>query len=276
MKRSLFYLVTVLATIFLDISSAVDCNENKDKPRFYTCQGLTNLAQLDSLPDSTVGLRLEKSTISRIPADAFSRFAGSLIELRITGCSLESIEAHAFRGLDKLETLDLSNNRIQAIEASWVRGLFNLKELIVLRNRITRIEPEFYELLPKLQILDVAYNELVECITKENFKKLKNLKLVLIASNPWSYRCRSNMTYAFKTNHVNFIKDWSIGDLLIEECLAHEQGADTDDAILKQCVDRKSFESITPILPDLEQKVLELSNKVEELRNEVNNIKKRS
>lgn len=228
-----------------------------------------------SLPDSVVGLRLEKSNISSIPSDAFSRFAASLIELRITGCSLEKIEDDAFRSLDKLETLDLSNNRILGIETSWIRGLPKLKELIVFRNRIRRIDPEFYVLSPKLELLDIAYNELVDCINESNLKKLKHLRLILIAGNPWSYRCRSEMAYTFKRSGVNWIKDWSVGDLLIEECIAHEPNADTDDQILRKCVDRKSFESISPILTDLEKKVEELSRDIVELRDEVNDLKKK-
>ncbi|KAL2747119.1 leucine-rich repeat transmembrane neuronal protein 2-like, partial [Vespula maculifrons] len=273
MKGSKLYLVLLLATI-ISSSFAELCNLEKQSG-WYRCQGLTSLAQLASLPDSVVGLRLEKSNISNIPTDAFSRFAGSLIELRITGCSLEKIEDDAFRSLDKLETLDLSNNRIVAIETSWIRGLSKLKELIVLRNRIRKIDQEFYVLLPKLELLDIAYNELVDCITEENLKKLKHLKLILIASNPWSYRCRANMTYSLKRGGVNWIKDWSIGDLLIEECLVHEPKADTDDEILRKCVDRKSFESISPILPALERKVDELSRKIEELENEVKDLKKK-
>ncbi|KAI4501728.1 hypothetical protein M0802_003063 [Mischocyttarus mexicanus] len=272
MKGSLFYSVAVLAIIFFKKSSAELCNE--DKPKIYLCQGLTNLAQLDSLPDSVVGLRLEKSNISRIPADAFSRFAASLIELRITGSSLESIEAHAFRNLDKLETLDLSNNRIQAIEASWVQGLSNLKKLNLYTNLISRIDPAFYDLVPKLEVLDIANNGLVECVTKNVLSKLKNLRLILIGSNPWSYRCRASMTYQFKTHGVNFIKDWSIGDLMIEECLAHEPGADSDDKVLRKCVDEKSFESISPILPQLQEQVYTLTHQVEALRKKVEEMKK--
>ncbi|KAF7413531.1 hypothetical protein HZH68_002020 [Vespula germanica] len=273
MKGSKLYLVLLLATI-ISSSFAELCNLEKQSG-WYRCQGLTSLAQLASLPDSVVGLRLDKSNISNIPTNAFSRFAGSLIELRITGCSLEKIEDDAFRSLDKLETLDLSNNRIVAIETSWIRGLSKLKELIVLRNRIRKIDQEFYVLLPKLELLDIAYNELVDCITEENLKKLKHLKLILIASNPWSYRCRAKMTYSLKRGGVNWIKDWSIGDLLIEECLVHEPKADTDDEILRKCVDRKSFESISPILPALERKVDELSRKIEGLENEAKDLKKK-
>ncbi|XP_047343270.1 phospholipase A2 inhibitor-like [Vespa velutina] len=274
MKGSKLYVVLVLATT-ISFSFAELCDLEK-QPGWYKCQGLSSLAELASLPDSVVGLKLVKSNISNIPSDAFSRFAGSLIELRITGCSLEKIEDDAFKSLDKLETLDLSNNRIVAIETSWIRGLSNLKELIVFKNQIRKIDSEFYGLLPKLELLDIAYNELVDCIAESNIKKLTNLKLILIAGNPWSYRCRSEMTYMLKRSNVNWIKDWSVGDLLIEECLAHEPNAKTDDAILKKCVDRKSFESIGPILPNLEKKVEELSSKVEELKNEVNDLKKKS
>ncbi|KAK2588657.1 hypothetical protein KPH14_001558 [Odynerus spinipes] len=266
----LVVLGTILSTSLADVCSP------EQQSGWFTCRGLTSLEQLSSLPDSVVGLRLQNSSISRIPSDAFGRFAQTLIELRITGCGVEKIEADAFRGLDKLQTLDLTNNRIETIEATWIRGLSNLRELIVLKNRIRTIDRLFYDLADKLEILDIAYNELETCIGEDDLKKLTSLKRILIASNPWSYRCRPTMAYTFKRNGVNWIKDWSVGDLLIEECIAHEPGADVNDDILHKCVDRKSFESITPILPDLERKVYELSRMVNELRKEVDALKKLS
>lgn len=228
------------------------------------------------IPAGAVGISIINSNISKIPADAFAKFSDSLEELNITGSGVEEIEANAFRGLPKLQLLGLVNNKLRSIDASWVKDLSNLKELNLWRNRIVDIDPAIYDLLPELKVWDVAYNDLNKCLSPELLKKLKKLRRILIAGNPWSYRCRSSMTWYLGSNHIRFIKDWSISDLLIEECLAHEPGAETDDVILNKCVDRKvgSSDTLLYSVAGLNEQVRELTEKVISLRADVEMLKK--
>ncbi|CAK9795642.1 Leucine-rich repeat-containing protein 70 [Anthophora quadrimaculata] len=241
---------------------------------WYQCEGLNDLNL--QIPAGAAGINIINSNISKIKTDAFSKLSNSLIELNITGCGVEEIESDAFRGLNKLQLLGLVNNKIRKIDASWIRGLSNLKALILWRNHIADIDPEIYNMLPELQVWDIAYNELISCLSPDMLKKLTKLRRILIAGNPWSYRCRSSMTWYLGSNHIRFIKDWSISDLLIEECLAHEPGAEQDDAILNKCVDRKigSSDTLPYSVAGLNEQVRELTKKVISLEADVASLKK--
>ncbi|XP_003485581.1 slit homolog 3 protein [Bombus impatiens] len=242
---------------------------------WYQCEGLSDLNQLQ-IPTGAAGINIIDSNISKIKTGAFSKYSDSLVELNITGCGVEDIEPDAFRGLKKLQVLGLVNNKIRKIDASWIRGLSSLKALILWRNRIVDIDPEIYDLLTELQVWDIAYNELNACLSPDMLRKLKKLRRILIAGNPWSYRCRSSMTWYLGSNHIRFIKDWSISDLLIEECLAHEPGAEQDDVILNKCVDRKvgSSDTLPYSVAGLNEQVRELTRKVSNLEADIATLKK--
>ncbi|XP_031845847.1 uncharacterized protein LOC116432727 [Nomia melanderi] len=242
---------------------------------YYQCEGLNGLDDLQ-VPPTAKGINIINSNISVIKTDAFRQYSNSLLELNITGCGVEEIQPDAFRNLTKLQTLGLVNNKIRRIDASWIRGLSNLKALILWRNSIVDIDPAIYDLLPELHTWDIAYNELNACLSPDMLRKLKKLRRILIAGNPWSYRCRSAMTWYLGTHHIRFIKDWSISDLLIEECQAHELGAEDDDAILNKCVDRKigASDTLRYEVGSLNEQVRELRKKVSDLAADVAALKK--
>ncbi|CAD1474335.1 unnamed protein product [Heterotrigona itama] len=242
---------------------------------WYHCEGLSDLNQLQ-IPVGAAGIDIVNSSISKIRTGAFSEYSDSLTELNITGCGVEEIEPDAFTGLNKLRVLGLVNNKIRKIDASWIRGLSSLKALILWRNRIVDIDPAIYDLLPELRVWDIAYNELNTCLSPDLLRKLKNLRRILIAGNPWSYRCRSSMTWYLGSNHIRFIKDWSISDLLIEECLAHEPGAEEDDVALHKCVDRRigSADTLPYSVGELNEQVRELTRKISGLQADVAALKK--
>ncbi|XP_076766341.1 uncharacterized protein LOC143433094 [Xylocopa sonorina] len=241
---------------------------------WYLCEGLTDLNL--QIPANAAGINIVNSNIRKINTDAFSQFSNSLTELNITGSGVEEIAPDAFRGLNKLQLLGLHNNKLRNIDSSWIRGLPNLKSLILYRNQISEIDPQIYDLLPELVTWDLAYNNLNACLSPQNLQKLKKLKLILITGNPWNYRCRSPMTWYLGTHHIRFIRDWSITDLLIEDCLYHEPGAEQDDAILNKCVDRKvgSADSLPYSVAGLNEQVRELTQRLIGLETEVNALKK--
>nr|AEN62311.1 IRP30 [Apis florea] len=242
---------------------------------WYRCEGLTEI-NVSVLPFGAVGLEIVASNLSTIRIASFTKLSESLEELNITGCGVETIEPSAFRGLGKLKVLGLVDNKIRSIDASWIRDVSGLKALIVWRNRITDIDPNIYSLLTELEVWDIAHNQLADCLRPEMLKKLKKLRTILIAGNPWAYRCRFSMTWYLGKNHIRFIRDWGITDLLIEECLAHEPGAQQDDAILNKCVDRKvgSSDSLPETVAGLNEQVRELTNRLSSLEAEVAQSKK--
>lgn len=228
------------------------------------------------MPFGAVGLNIVESNLSRIQSGSFAKLSESLEQLNITGCGVETIEPGAFSGLGKLKVLGLVDNKIRSIDASWIRDVSrSLKALIAWRNRITEIDPQIYDLLTELEVWDIAHNELAHCLQPESLKKLKKLGTILIAGNPWAYRCRFSMTWYLGRNHVRFIRDWGITDLLIEECLAHEPAAQQNDAILNKCVDRKigSSDSLPQSVAGLNEQVRELTRKLYSLEADVAALK---
>ncbi|KAG5312362.1 LRC26 protein, partial [Acromyrmex insinuator] len=235
MKRilELFVLATILIVCSADCQSNLHGHQN-----YYQCENVTNLQILSAIPKGVIGINIKNSTIKKIPTDAFLMHADSLEELNITGCGVEEIETNAFRGL-KLRVLGLVDNKIRKLDSLWIQDLTNLKALIVWRNRIAEVDVQLYDLLPNLELWDIAHNEMNACLPTELLKKLTKLRKIYLTGNPWSYRCRRSMTWYLGSNHISFVQDWGSSDMLIEECLAHEVNADVDDKALSKCVDRR-------------------------------------
>ncbi|EFN75616.1 leucine-rich repeat and immunoglobulin-like domain-containing nogo receptor-interacting protein 1 [Harpegnathos saltator] len=264
MRRFLASLV--LATTL--VACAADCQPGLEgRQDWYRCEDLTNL-QLQ-IPTGAVGIDIRNSSIATIPSDAFSKYGDTLEELNITGCGVREIQPNAFRGLGKLRVLGLVNNEIRALDASWLQDLPQLSTLDVWRNRISTIDARLYDLLTNLQFWDIAHNDLVDCLSPESLKKLTRLRRIYIAGNPWSYRCRASMTWYLGSNHIRFVQDWGAGDLLIEECLAHEPDAATSDVALANCVQRTTPSANFPnatMIQYLVRKVMELEADVAALK----------
>ncbi|XP_020283581.1 leucine-rich repeat and immunoglobulin-like domain-containing nogo receptor-interacting protein 1 [Pseudomyrmex gracilis] len=229
----------VLATILAACSAGVCRPGLKEHQDWYRCEGLTNISQELQIPGNAVGIEIVDSDIKTIPTDAFAALGDSLEELNITKSGVEEIEPNAFRGLGKLRVLGLVDNKIRKLNSSWIQDLTYLKNFLVWNNKIVAIDSRIYDLLPNLEVWDVAYNELVDCLPPEQLKKLTKLKLIYLAGNKWLYRCRRDMTYYLGRNHVRFVHDWGSSDLLIDECLAHAPHADISDAALETCVDQR-------------------------------------
>ena len=80
-------------------------------------------------------------------------------------------------GLDKIETLDLSNNKIKTL---WgIDQLPNLKIIYLANNQIDETTP--LALLEKLEIIDLSHN-LIEKVAP--LKDIKSIKLLHIHDNP--------------------------------------------------------------------------------------------
>lgn len=159
---------------------------------------LSHLQLMPGLYDGTA-INIKNSNIKKISINAFP---GDLEELNITGCGVEEIEPNTFRGLSKLRVLSLVDNKIRKLDSLWIQDLTNLKALIVWGNRITEVDARLYDLLPNLELWDIAHNEMSACLSTELLKKLTKLKKIYLAGNPWSYRCRRSMTWYLSSNHI--------------------------------------------------------------------------
>lgn len=136
--------------------------------RAVLCNDLDMNEVPTNFPVDTVKLRIERTVVRRIPAEAFyylvelqylwltynsvasldvSSFYNlkHLHELRLDGNSLTAFPWTSLRDMPRLRTLDLHNNRITSVPKEAVRYLKNLTYLDLSSNRLTTLPPDFLE-----------------------------------------------------------------------------------------------------------------------------------
>ncbi|KAM5339253.1 leucine-rich repeat, immunoglobulin-like domain and transmembrane domain-containing protein 3 isoform 2-T2 [Glossophaga mutica] len=139
--------------------------------RSVLCNDLDMTEVPTNVPVDTVKLRIEKTVVRSIPAEAFyylvelqylwvaynsitSLEASSfynlrqLHELRLDGNTLDAFPWASLLDMPRLRTLDLHNNRITSVPNEAVRYLKNLAYLDLSSNRLTTLPPEFLESWP--------------------------------------------------------------------------------------------------------------------------------
>ncbi|VDM77356.1 unnamed protein product [Strongylus vulgaris] len=91
--------------------------------------------------------------------------------LKLSGCSLPSLEPGAFASLKSLKQLDLRVNLIENISAYAFDGLSSLKRLSLAGNYIRHLEKDLWAGLENLEEIDLGWNEIKE-ISGEMFTPL--------------------------------------------------------------------------------------------------------
>ncbi len=95
--------------------------------------------------------------------------------------SLVGIERVA-RKYPRLQSLDVSWNRISTVENGTFRRLTGLKMLRLGRNKITTIQAGAFEGLSKLETLGLVFNRLTK-LSKGTFRGMPNLKVLMLTHN---------------------------------------------------------------------------------------------
>ncbi|XP_054205924.1 leucine-rich repeat, immunoglobulin-like domain and transmembrane domain-containing protein 3 isoform X2 [Homo sapiens] len=136
--------------------------------RLVLCNDMDMNELPTNLPVDTVKLRIEKTVIRRISAEAFyylvelqylwvtynsvasidpSSFYNlkQLHELRLDGNSLAAFPWASLLDMPLLRTLDLHNNKITSVPNEALRYLKNLAYLDLSSNRLTTLPPDFLE-----------------------------------------------------------------------------------------------------------------------------------
>ncbi|XP_003410533.2 leucine-rich repeat, immunoglobulin-like domain and transmembrane domain-containing protein 3 [Loxodonta africana] len=136
--------------------------------RLVLCNDLDMNEVPMNIPVDTVKLRIEKTVVHRIPAEAFyylvelqylwltcnsvtsidpSSFYNlkHLHELRLDGNSLAAFPWASLLEMPRLRTLDLHNNRITSVPGEAAKYLKNLTYLDLSSNRLTTLPPDFLE-----------------------------------------------------------------------------------------------------------------------------------
>ena len=127
--------------------------------RSVLCNDLDMTEVPTNVPVDTVKLRIEKTVIRSIPAEAFY-YLVELQYLWVTYNSVTSLEASSFYNLRQLHELRLDGNALDAFPWASLLDMPRLRTLDLHNNRITSVPNEAVRYLKNLAYLDLSSNGL--------------------------------------------------------------------------------------------------------------------
>ncbi|CAH6789071.1 Lrit3 [Phodopus roborovskii] len=127
--------------------------------RSVLCNDLDMSEVPTNFPADTVKLRIEKTVVRRIPAEAFY-YLVDLQYLWLTYNSVDSIEPGSFYNLKQLHELRLDGNSLTAFPWASLLDMPQLRTLDLHNNRLTRVPNEVVRYLKNLTYLDLSSNRL--------------------------------------------------------------------------------------------------------------------
>lgn len=127
--------------------------------RLVLCNDLDMNEVPTNFPVDAVKLRIEKTVIRRIPAEAFY-YLVELQYLWVTYNSVASLDASSFYNLKQLHELRLDGNSLAAFPWASLLDMPLLRTLGLHNNRITSVPNEALRYLKNLAYLDLSSNRL--------------------------------------------------------------------------------------------------------------------
>lgn len=173
------YFVAVFVLFVSRVDAKCNLFSNYDNHLMYTCTG-NSIDDLKSINENATSIRIIKMPLGYIPGFMFSKFVSNLTELTCIFCQLTGINKDAFRDLERLESLNLSNNILMYVRAAWFDSAYWLKFLNFYDNNISHIEDHAFSDLPSLEHLRLDGNRLRRVTTEwfgDNQLPLTNLIL---------------------------------------------------------------------------------------------------
>uniref|UniRef100_A0A668V5U0 Leucine-rich repeat, immunoglobulin-like domain and transmembrane domain-containing protein 1 n=1 Tax=Oreochromis aureus TaxID=47969 RepID=A0A668V5U0_OREAU len=149
-------------------------------------------------PVDTSKLRIEKTSIQRIPSEAFN-YLSNLEFLWMSFNTLSALNPDSFRGLYNLEELRLDGNALTAFPWESLMDMPSLRLLDLHNNQLTSLPAEATTYIKNLTYLDLSSNSLVTLpaevlsnwLSTFNFHHPSLVPLPLgLHDNPWVCDCR--------------------------------------------------------------------------------------
>lgn len=122
-----------------------------------------------------------KNDVKLLPV-GLSRTFPELIVFQVVNCSVRTVNEHHFKGLSKLEFVNLGFNKIENVASKAFVDLVNLESLGLNNNKIQFIGKNTFAALKSLMTLYLDDNE-IQIIHPKSFKPLLNVELVNLDRN---------------------------------------------------------------------------------------------
>ncbi|XP_022068040.2 leucine-rich repeat, immunoglobulin-like domain and transmembrane domain-containing protein 1a [Acanthochromis polyacanthus] len=192
-------------------------------------------------PVDTSKLRIEKTSIQRIPSEAFN-YLSSLEFLWMSFNTLSTVNSDSFRGLFNLEELRLDGNALTAFPWESLMDMPSLRLLDLHNNQLTSLPAEATTYIRNLTYLDLSSNSLLTLpaevlstwLAAKPTQGPESSKMILgLHDNPWVCDCRLY-------DLVQFQKSQTLSVAFIDtrlRCSAPESvsGVLFSDAELRRC-----------------------------------------
>lgn len=149
----------------------VSCEARKLSP-----SSLQNFPNASHLPDKMTCLDL---TFNNITILNKTGVIDNLRYLKVSANSIQVIDEHAFEGIAKLETLDVSYNNISSIPLNALKPLTNLKVLDLSNNHIEDIPKRAFDHNTQLEQLILSHNP-IKIVFPAWFETLSSLRVLHI------------------------------------------------------------------------------------------------
>ncbi|XP_030604413.1 leucine-rich repeat, immunoglobulin-like domain and transmembrane domain-containing protein 1a isoform X1 [Archocentrus centrarchus] len=149
-------------------------------------------------PVDTSKLRIEKTSIQRIPSEAFN-YLSSLEFLWMSFNTLSALNPDSFRGLYNLEELRLDGNALIAFPWESLMDMPSLRLLDLHNNQLTSLPAEATTYIKNLTYLDLSSNSLLTLpaevlstwLAAKPIQGPESSKMILgLHDNPWVCDCR--------------------------------------------------------------------------------------
>ncbi|XP_021090213.1 leucine-rich repeat, immunoglobulin-like domain and transmembrane domain-containing protein 3 [Mesocricetus auratus] len=234
--------------------------------RSVLCNDLDMNEVPTNFPVDTVKLRIEKTVVQRIPAEAFY-YLVELQYLWLTYNSVANIEPSSFYNLKQLHELRLDGNSLIAFPWASLLDMPHLRILDLHNNRITHVPNEVVRYLKNLTYLDLSSNRLATlppdfldswshlAVTPSRNLELPLRRIILgLQDNPWFCDCHISKVIELSkvTDHAVVLVD----PLMVCSEPERLEGILFQRAELEQCLKPSVMTSATKITSALGSNVL--------------------
>ncbi|XP_069161974.1 LOW QUALITY PROTEIN: uncharacterized protein [Procambarus clarkii] len=187
-RRAAFLWAWLWALAITEFGALADCPKVceckwRDGKEVVACRDAHFIDIPRGLDPSTQVLDLRHNNLRILPRDSFV-YTGlvNLQKVWLNFCNLMRLEKGAFRMLNNVVELDLSNNLLRTVPSEALMDMGGLRELRLAHNSLTTIPPLAFVPTPELVHLDLSHNS-IAVIEEGALRALSRLEVLNLSDN---------------------------------------------------------------------------------------------